>query len=230
MPSARAHGSARGGGALWTGVIKADTPMVMTRKLLVIVALLGVVKGFYVGPGHPVVAKRPITLARHVASVSIAHEPSSVAPQRQTTNCSTTTTTKRRKGRASGKNRRRSTCTTARVMETIAASNQSSQVKSSPSKLFQKGAVSKKVNVSTPFAFRKFAVGALKPFRYLLNPWRSRVLLRRAWRRRAARLDVKENAAIDFSILECRNDFELVTRAAKELEHILETHFGAPAE
>lgn len=31
------------------------------------------------------------------------------------------------------------------------------------------------------------------------------------------------------SIANCKNDFELVIRATKELEHILETHFGAPS-
>ena len=31
------------------------------------------------------------------------------------------------------------------------------------------------------------------------------------------------------SISKIRNDFELVVRATKELEHLLETHFGAPS-
>ena len=31
------------------------------------------------------------------------------------------------------------------------------------------------------------------------------------------------------SIAQCKNDFELVIRATKELEFLLETHFGAPA-
>jgi hypothetical protein len=31
------------------------------------------------------------------------------------------------------------------------------------------------------------------------------------------------------SIADCKNDFELVIRATKELEWLLETHFGAPS-
>ena len=31
------------------------------------------------------------------------------------------------------------------------------------------------------------------------------------------------------SIADCKNDFELVVRATKELEHLLETHFEAPS-
>jgi len=31
------------------------------------------------------------------------------------------------------------------------------------------------------------------------------------------------------SIADCKNDFELVVRATKELEHLLETHFNAPS-
>ena len=31
------------------------------------------------------------------------------------------------------------------------------------------------------------------------------------------------------SITDCKNDFELVIRATKELDYLLETHFGAPS-
>ena len=72
------------------------------------------------------------------------------------------------------------------------------------------------------------ALSVLRPLGYvLLTPWRARAGLRAAWGRCTAR-GAREIDGVDFSILRCRNDFELATRATRELEHILDTYFETP--
>lgn len=187
--------------------------MTMMKPFVIVALVFSAATGFHPGPGRLVVAKRPVAIvARHVTSVAIADEPPYVA---HNANANGLTSTTRRRGRRGGRNRRRSAESTVNVIETL---NTPRFVRSKSRPPTHQLAVFNKVNVSS----------ALKPIRYVLNPWSLRALLRETWSRRAACLEVDIATSVDFSILECRNDFELVTRAGKELEFILETFFETP--
>ena len=82
---------------------------------------------------------------------------------------------------------------------------------------------------SRPF---KLAMGLLRPLKQtLLDPWKTRVLLRELCRRDARQASRRAviGGAIDYTIMDCSNDFELVARASKELEYLLVTYFDAPS-
>ena len=73
----------------------------------------------------------------------------------------------------------------------------------------------------------KLMVSLLKPLgQAFLVPWKVRLVLRETWS--AAHQGVADKSSVDFSIVRSSNDFELVTRAGKELEHVLEAYFEAP--
>jgi len=75
----------------------------------------------------------------------------------------------------------------------------------------------------------KFMASRLRQLgRAFLAPWVVRSLLRKAWNTTTYRGMVSDGC-IDFSIVHCTNDLELVTRVGKEMEYILETYFDAPS-
>ena len=81
-------------------------------------------------------------------------------------------------------------------------------------------------------ALARFLLGlAMRMLRHLRRalvvPWRTRRVLRDALSAVGAVAPL-DDRSIDHSIVRCTNDYELVTRTGKELEHILEEHFKAP--
>jgi hypothetical protein len=78
---------------------------------------------------------------------------------------------------------------------------------------------------TSPFQLLVSALRTLR--RRMLDPWNTRLLARAVWSAAGSR-GAGMDSSIDHSIVRCTNDFELVTRAGKELEYVLDTYFKAP--
>ena len=143
------------------------------------------------------------TLTRHASSVVAVTD----AKITSAVNVSSASKSRRRSRRGGGRNRRHNN--KVKVVEPL--STRATRAKSHPPQ--QTTALSD---------FKLSGKGVLlKPLTMVLDPWKTRQTLREAWTRRHA----GGMAHIDFSILRCSNDFELVTRAGKEIEHILDSYF-----
>ncbi len=202
------------------------TPVLMTptrSALLLTVGLLGVASGFStLRPGlGPVSA-----VARQANPVAVVnstmHQPEKI---------------RRRKG---GRNRRRhagqlktSTAVPATAASTTAVIGTATSTAAASATATSVAATCARqrlthIKATTCSRFQLVA-SALRPLRRaVLDPFKTRRLLREAWRRAAGRGVAMDSSSIDHSIVRCSNDFELVTRAVKELDHLLETHFKAP--
>lgn len=187
--------------------------MTMTKKIAIVLAnaLLGVASGFsHVGPAFV----RPA--ARHASIFSMADghiDPKLAAPaEHQVANNNRTATgRRRRRGKRGGKNKRR---VSEAVAPVVAIRSNGNQI----------------LKWSHHFQSRGNIIVALKQLVHnqpFLDPWKTRLLLREALTglRRGV---TAEEGSIDFTIGRCKNDFELVARAGKEVEYLLETYFGAP--
>ena len=197
----------------------------MTRPPFVVFLAVGVASAFHAGG----LVRRPVaTVARHASNVAIADEvPSSVAR-----GVVSSASSKRRRSRRGGRNRRRSSSSSSSDNTAKRTDPLSSTPYARPNS--RRAALTQARTVPSPFEVTvhsplKLAISALKPLRLVLNPWRTRALLLAVWRRgRAGGRGEPCDRCIDLSIAECCNDFELVTRATKEVEHILEAYFDTP--
>ena len=190
-------------------------------KTAAFVGLLGVatvVTGFH-SPQCLGMARPPV--ARHVASFA-STDAASVAH-----NVSVSCASKKRSKRG-GRHRRRSSTAGSKVKVVEPLSTHSTRAMSRPPETRRERSPLKlPVSMRNP---SKLAESVLKPITIVLDPWKSRLHLREFWRRHAGILcgGFADGELVDYSIVRCRNDFELVTRAGKEIEHLLEAYFEAP--